>query len=134
MNILWCKVNVNVSVSVTIRLYIIIYSPIWIFFLPPSYCRILSRFTFILSFRKKEYQIQELILLCPLGWGCRIHRLHLCWRVRPHPTESPGYDTNGEVPVMLELWGMWSTQPSLPLLLGPLWPGMVAPDKALSMG
>ena len=25
---------------------------------------------------------------------------------------------------MLNLWGMWST-PSLPLLLGPLWPGMV---------
>ena len=34
---------------------------------------------------------------------------------------------------MLELWGMQST-PSLPLLLGPLWPGMVAPDRALSMG
>ena len=45
--------------------------------------------------------------------------------------ESPGYDTkqsDGEVPVMLELWGMRST-PSLPLLAGPLWPGMVAPDK-----
>ena len=48
----------------------------------------------------------------------------------------PGYDTkqsDGEVPVMLELWGMWST-PLLPLLPGPLWSGMVAPDKALSMG
>ena len=31
---------------------------------------------------------------------------------------------------MLELWGMQST-PSLP---GPLWPGVVAPDKVLSMG
>ena len=29
---------------------------------------------------------------------------------------------------MLELWGMWST-PSLPSLPGPLWPGVVAPDK-----
>ena len=32
--------------------------------------------------------------------------------------ECPGYDTkpsDDEVPVMLELWGMWST-PSLPLL------------------
>ena len=36
-------------------------------------------------------------------------------------------------PVMLELWGMQST-PSLPLLPGLLWPGMVAPDRALSMG
>ena len=34
---------------------------------------------------------------------------------------------------MLELWGMWST-PLLPLLPGPLWPRMVAPDWALSMG
>ena len=29
---------------------------------------------------------------------------------------------------MLELWGIWST-PSLPLLSGPLWPRVVAPDK-----
>ena len=29
---------------------------------------------------------------------------------------------------MLELWGMQST-PSLPSLPGPLWPGVVAPDK-----
>ena len=29
---------------------------------------------------------------------------------------------------MLELWGMRST-PSLPSIPGPLWPGVVAPDK-----
>ena len=34
---------------------------------------------------------------------------------------------------MLELWGMRCT-PSLPLLPGPLWPGVVAPDRVLSMG
>ena len=34
---------------------------------------------------------------------------------------------------MLELWEMMSA-PSLPLLPGPLWPGVVAPDKGLSMG
>ena len=47
------------------------------------------------------------------------------------PNECPAYDTkqsDGEVPVMLELWGMQSIL-SLPLLPGPLWPGMVAPDK-----
>ena len=46
------------------------------------------------------------------------------------------YDTkqsDGEVPVMLELWGMGST-PSLPSLPGPLWPGIVAFDRALFMG
>ena len=45
------------------------------------------------------------------------------------PNEGPGYDTkqsDGEVPVMPELLGIWST-PSLPLLSGPLWPGVVVP-------
>ena len=54
----------------------------------------------------------------------------------PPPNECPAYDTkqsDGEVPVMLELWEMWST-PSLPSLPGPIWPGVVAPDRALSMG
>ena len=34
---------------------------------------------------------------------------------------------------MLELWGMQST-PSLPLLSGPPWPGVGAPDTVLSVG
>ena len=45
--------------------------------------------------------------------------------------ECPRYDTkqsDGEVPVMLELWGMQSTF-SLPLLPGPSWPREVAPVK-----
>ena len=33
---------------------------------------------------------------------------------------------------MLDLWGMRST-PSLPTLPGPLWPGVVVPDRVLSM-
>ena len=41
--------------------------------------------------------------------------------------------SDGEVPVMLELWGMWST-PSLPSLPGPLWAGVLVPDRALSIG
>ena len=50
--------------------------------------------------------------------------------------ECPGYDTkhsDGEVLAVLELWGMWST-PLLSSLPGPLWPGVVAPDRALSIG
>ena len=73
---------------------------------------------------------------CLVGWGCRIHRLHICREVRPLPNECPGYDTkqsDGEVLVMLELWGIRSN-PSLSLLPGPLWPGVVATDKALFMG
>ena len=50
--------------------------------------------------------------------------------------ECPRYVTkqsDDEVPVMLGPWGIRST-PSLPLLPDPLWPGVVAPDRALSMG
>ena len=41
--------------------------------------------------------------------------------------------SNGEAPVMLELWGVRST-PLLPSLPGPLWPRVVAPYRVLSMG
>ena len=73
-----------------------------------------------------------------VGWGCRIHRLHLCKGVRPltHSNECPENDTkqsDGESPVMLELWGMWSTPFLLSLLL-PLWPRVVTPKRVLSMG
>ena len=40
--------------------------------------------------------------------------------------------SNSEARVMLELWGMWSI-PSLPLLPGPLWLGVVTPDRVLSV-
>ena len=73
---------------------------------------------------------------CSVSWGCRIHWLHLCGRVRHPPNECPRYDTkqsDDEVPLMLGLWGIRST-PSLPLLPGPFWPGVGAPERALSMG
>ena len=46
------------------------------------------------------------------------------------------YDTkqlDGKVPVILDLWGMWST-PLLSLLPGSLRPGMVVPDRVPSIG
>ena len=46
----------------------------------------------------------------------------------PPRNKCPGYDikqSDGEAPV-LKLWEMWST-PSLPLLQGLFWPGVVAP-------
>ena len=52
------------------------------------------------------------------------------------PNECPRYDikqSDGEVPVMLELWGMQST-PSLLSLPGLLWPGDLATDMVFSMG
>ena len=47
----------------------------------------------------------------PISWSCRLHQLHLCWRVKPPHNKCPGHDikqSHGEVPVMLELWGMQS--------------------------
>ena len=61
---------------------------------------------------------------------------HLCSRVRASLKECPENDTkqaNGDIPVMLELWWQQST-PSLPSFPGPLWPRVVALDKAHSMG
>ena len=78
-----------------------------------------------------RFELVALFLLCPVCWGCRIHWLQLCRGV----SECIGYDTkqsDGEVPVMLGPWGIRST-PSLPLLPGPHWPEVVAPDRALSM-
>ena len=54
-------------------------------------------------------------------------------RTPPHQRVS-WYDakqSDDEVPVMLELWGMLNTL-SLPLFPGQLWPRVVAPDRALS--
>ena len=74
---------------------------------------------------------------CPISWGCRIHWQLLCRGLRPSsPNECPGYDIkqyDSEIPVMLELWGIQSV-PSLPFLPGPPWPGIIAPDRVLSMG
>ena len=56
-------------------------------------------------------------------------------KVWDSPNECPGYDTkqsDGEASVILELWGIWSTL-SLPSVLGPLWPRVVASDRVLSM-
>ena len=69
--------------------------------------------------------------LLPLGWGCRIHRLRRYREVRPPTTSVLDMSlkkSDGEVPVMLELWGMIST-PSLTSLQGSLGPELLAPDK-----
>ena len=52
------------------------------------------------------------------------------------PKECPGYDikqSEVKASVILELWGIRIT-PSLLSVPGQLWPGMVAPDRVLSMG
>ena len=67
-----------------------------------------------------------------MSWGCRKHRLLLCRGGKTSlPNECPDNDTkqsDGEVTVMLALWGMWSTS-LLPSLSNLFWPEVDAPDK-----
>ena len=72
----------------------------------------------MISNRSIRYIDGTQILLSPV----RIHRLQLCRGVKPLANECPVYDSkqsDGEIPVMLELWGMRST-PLLALIPGPL--------------
>ena len=65
-------------------------------------------FLFPPSIDKIVGELRSRVIVCPVGWGYRIHRLLLCRGVRPSPNECPGYDTkqsDGEVPATLELWG-----------------------------
>ena len=58
------------------------------------------------------------VIHCPLQRG------------RTSPNKCPGYDTKQSVS---EIWEIQST-PSLPSLPGPLWSGVVASDRILSIG
>ena len=53
----------------------------------------------------------------PVGWGCKIRRRHLCRGIRPFKTSILDMTLN-------RIW-LCSSSPSLPLLSGPLWPGVV---------
>ena len=71
----------------------------------------------------------------PIGWVARYTN---CTSAEGNdtPNECPDYDTkqsDSEVPVMLELWGMQSTS-LLPSLQGLLWSRVIAPDRVLAMG
>ena len=75
-----------------------------------------------------------LSLSCTFGWGLLNTPTAPLQRGNTPHNGCPAYDTKqseGDVQVILELWGMRSTPSSLP---GRLWPGVVAPDRFLSMG
>ena len=79
--------------------------------------------------------IYHIVNRAKFGWGCSIHRLHLCRRGKTPHNECPKYVTkqsDGEIPVMLVLWAMLS----IPLFLslrGLLCLGMVVHHRVLSM-
>ena len=80
-----------------------------------------------------SYSMRLSFSASPVDLGCWVHQLSL---QRDKTCLISGYDTkqsDSEASVMLELWGMQSTY-SLPLLSSPLWTGVVASDRFLSMG
>ena len=85
------------------------------------------RLPLLFSFYKVLEHIPTFIGL--LDWGSKIHQLHLCRRVRPPPMCVLNMTLNN---LMVNLQGMQST-PLLLSLLGPLWPGVIATDRVLSM-
>ena len=103
---------------------------------------IVQKYTLYFQREKKRKKSETLpkekdlsLYWCPVGWGCRIHRLFLCRGVRT-PNQCPGYDTkqsDGEVTVMLKLWAIVSIH-SLLSLPGPFWLGVVAPHRVISTG
>ena len=105
----------------------------------------LGLFLLFFSHKGQLYMLQPSVnlilfqqLFAQLTWAVEYTDCTSAERKDPPPpaNECFGYETkqsDGEVPVMLELWGMQST-PSLPSFPGPLWPGVVSPDRALSMG
>ena len=98
-----------------------------------QFCIRIYIYIYIYIYWSNRLELQNTLTAGPVRWGCWIHRLHLCRGVKLSRRLSWIRQSDGKVPVMLELWGMQST-PLLPLLPGPLWPGVVAPDRVLSMG
>ena len=70
-----------------------------------------------------------------VSWGCRIPLTASLQRCTTPPMNVLIYDSkqSDETSVMLKLWGMQNT-PLVPSLPDPFWPGVVAPDRVLSMG
>ena len=86
----------------------------------PHLCRQFAEYVRILFFKSNidsSGQFEECYSLFGIFLHISLPSQHL------YPLKSPK-QSDGEVPVMLELWGMWSI-PSLLSLPGPLWPGVV---------
>ena len=73
--------------------------------------------------------------LSVVGWFGRIHRLHLSRGENLPPNECPDYgakQSDGQVPVMLELWGN-TEYPFIVIAPRFTLTGVVAPDRVLSI-
>ena len=72
------------------------------------------------------------MILCLVGWGCWIRRLHLFREVIPQPNEYPGHDTKQKL--LPWNFGKKCSDPSMPLFYGPLSPGLIVHTRVPSMG
>ena len=72
---------------------------------------------------------------CPVDWGCRIHQVRLNRGVRPPPTSVPYMTLNNLMVRFQKCWnfGECGIPTSLPSLPGPLWNGVVAPNRTSSI-
>ena len=94
-----------------LRMFYLLLNPFMVSFI---YLQVFRNFIFfsVLSMMAK-FEILLKSGRLNVDWeSCRIHRLQLCRGVRL-PNVCPGYDTkqsDGEAPLMLDLWGMRSTR------------------------
>ena len=72
-----------------------------------------------------------IILVYPVSWGCRIHWLHLCRRVRPPPNECPDMTLNNLIVRFQQRWSFGECGVPLHCHCSQVHsgPGVVAPDK-----
>ena len=78
----------------------------------------------------------NLIVFWPSWLGAEKYTNCIPVEGKDYPNECPGYDTkqsDDKDPVILEFGGLRST-PLLPSLPGPLWLGVIAPDRVQFMG
>ena len=92
----------------------------------------------ILFLLRLYFLLLLLLLLLLLAQSARAVEYTDCFSAEELDSSNkfPNYDSkpsDDEVPVMQELWEMQSI-PSVPSLPDPLWPGVVAPDRILSLG
>ena len=59
----------------------------------------------LILFKHNSYIFSLFLITCPVDWGCRIHRLQLCWGVRPSYSWTSALDmTQNHLIVKLHSW------------------------------
>ena len=100
----------------------------------PLNSNVIKSFVPELRSRYVFFEFRDSYVLSLWTFDVRFTHSHIMAMVQDFPNERPAYDikqTDGEVPVRLELWEIWC-KPLLPLLPGPLKPRVIT-SRVLSM-